>query len=111
MRLAVQGAWVADNMRRLGSGAFYHLAYATHQVHPDVLGRLRKGTPSYGRVEIYVIRDGNGLPIANGEIVAVHWFPQFIRIHFMIGTVFIDEVGETIRWEDEEYAVLPSPRR
>lgn len=106
MRLAVRGAWVADNLRRLGSGAFYHLAYATHQVHPDVLQRLRTGRLQQGRVVVYVLRDGKGYQIADGEIVAVHWFPEFIRIHFMIGRVFIEQLGDVIPWEDGDHLLL-----
>jgi len=113
MRLAVRGAWIADNLRRLGSGAFYHLAYPVHQVHPEVLQRLRSGAGSQGRVDVYFVRDGKGVHIAGGEIVAVYWFPQFIRVHFMIGKVYVDEPGEVIEWPDGELLVLaggPSTR-
>lgn len=105
MRLAVRGAWIADNLRRLGSGAFYHLAYATHQVDPHVLHWLRQGPGVQGRVDIYVVRNGRGVQIADGEIVAVHWFPEFIRVHFMIGKVYIDEIGEVIEWGDSDHLV------
>lgn len=114
MRLAVRGAWIADNLRRLGSGAFYHLAYPTREVEPALLERLRQGTPSQGRVDVYVVRDGKGVHIASGEIVAVHWFPEFIRIHFMIGKVYVDEPGELIDWPGGDHLVLaggPSGRR
>lgn len=106
MRLGVRGAWIADNLRRLGSGAFYHLAYATRQVDPEVLDRLRHGSGISGRVDVYVVRDGRGVQIADGEIVAVHWFPEFIRVHFMIGKVYVDELGEVIEWGDDEHLVL-----
>ncbi len=105
MRLAVQGAWVGDNLRRLGNGAFYHLAYPTHQVDSRLLERLRTGTPNYGRVEIYVLRENRGLKIADGELIAVHWFPEFIRIHFMILHVYVDDLGEEIHWENARYYV------
>lgn len=107
MRLGVRGAWVIDNLKRLGIGAFYHLAYATHQVHPQVLARLRKGVAYQGRVDVFVVRDGRGVRIADGEIVAVHWYPEFLRIHFMIGRVYVDEPGEEVGWSDEACLVLP----
>jgi hypothetical protein len=105
MRLAVRGAWIADNLRRLGSGAIYHLAYPTHQIDPHVLELLRQGASTQGKVAIYVVRDGRGVQVADGEIVAVHWFPQLIRIHFMIGKVYVDEIGEVIDWSDSDYLV------
>lgn len=107
MRLAVRGAWVADNLRRLGQGAFYHLAYATHQVHPDVMERLRSGRPQQGRVGVYLVRDSRGIQIADGELVAIHWFPEFIRIHFMISKVFGEDLGEVISWGDIDHLLLP----
>ncbi len=113
MRLAVRSAWIADNMRRLGSGAFYHLAYAAYQVEPEVLRMLRSGAPVQGRIDVYYVTDGKGVHIADGEIVAVHWFPEFIRIHFMIGKLYIDEMGEMIDWPESQYLVLggnPAPR-
>ena len=106
MRLAVQGAWIADNLRRLGSGAFYPLAYPTRQVEPELLHRLRSGVSTQGRVDVYVVRDGKGVHIADGEVVAVYWFPEFIRVHFMIGKVYVDELGEVIEWPESDYLVL-----
>lgn len=108
MRLAIQGTWVADNLRRLGSGAFYHLAYATHQVHDEILQKLRRGTPTYGRVEIYLVRDARGVKVADGEVIAVHWFPEFIRVHFMIGRVDTEQPAVDVPWEDPDHLVLPS---
>ena len=110
MRLAVQGAWVAENLKRLGNGAFYHLAYPTHQVHPQVLERLRAGTPGYGRVEIFLLREERGLQIADGEVIAVHWYPEFIRVHFMIVNVYVDDLGKEIAWESPDHYVLPRER-
>lgn len=107
MRLAVQGAWVADNLKRLGSGAFYHLAYATHQIHPALLARLRRTSYHEGRLKIYVLRGDVGYEVADGEVVSIHWFPEFIRVHFMIGKVYVDEIGDETRWEDTDYLVLP----
>lgn len=106
VRLAVQGAWVADNLKRLGGGAFYHLAYATHQVHPQLLTRIRRSSYE-GRVRIFVLRDDTGIEVADGEIVAIHWFPEFIRIHFMIGNVYVDEPGREEPWEDTDLLALP----
>lgn len=108
MRLAIQGTWVADNLRRLGSGAFYHLAYATHQVHDEILQKLRRGRPTYGRVEIYLVRDSRGVMVADGEVIAVHWFPEFIRVHFMIGRVYTEEPAVDKVWEDPDHLALPS---
>lgn len=108
MRLGIQGAWVADNLRRLGSGAFYHLAYATRQVHEEILQKLHRGALAYGRVEIFLVRDGRGMRVADGEVIAVHWFPEFIRVHFMIGRVYTEEPPIELSWEDPDHLVLPS---
>jgi len=110
MRLAVQGAWVADNLKRLGSGAFYHLAYATHQIHPEILARLRRSRHYEGRVHIYLLRDQAAYQVADGEVVAIHWFPEFIRVHFMIGRVYVEELADEALWEDTDYLVLPESR-
>lgn len=111
LRLAVQGAWVADNMKRLGSGAFYHLAYPAHQVHPEVLAKLKAGTPSYGRVEIYLLRGERGVLIADGELIAVHWFPHFIRVHLMIVNVYVERLGHEVRWENPAYFVTGASKK
>jgi len=106
MRLAVQGAWIADNLNQLGSGAFYHLAYASHQIHPELLRKLRRASFHEGRVRVFILRGDVGYEVADGEVVAIHWFPEFIRIHFMIGKVYFDEVGAETSWEDTDYLVL-----
>lgn len=109
MRLAVKGAWVLENLRRLGSGAFYHLAYATQQVHPDVMERLKRKVPAHGRVSIYWLSpEQTAVRFAAGEVIAVHWFPEFVRIHFMILNILEgEELGE-LAWPSE-HLVLPSP--
>jgi hypothetical protein len=110
MRLAVKGAWVLENVRRLGSGAFYHLAYATNQVHPEVLNQLRTTTPPQGKVRIYWLsQERLAIGFASGEIIAIHWFPEFVRIHFMILNVLAKENVDNRVWE-EEYLVLPSEK-
>src|SRR5690606_27414316 len=100
MRLAVRGAWIADNLRRLRSGAIYHLAYPTHQIDPHVRELLPQGASTQGTFARYVVRDGRGVHVPDGEIVAVHWFPQLIRIHFMIGRLSVDELGDVLDWRD-----------
>lgn len=105
MRLAVQGAWVADNVKRLGSGAFYHLAYPTHQVQPQLLQRLQRGLPAQGRVEIYLLRGEKGFLIADGELIAVHWFPEFLRFHFMIVNVYVEALAQEVPWECPDHYV------
>ena len=111
MRLAVKGAWVLENLRRLGSGAFYHLAYATHHVHPKVMERLKTRVPSEGRLQIYWLsQEGPAVRFASGEIIAVHWFPEFVRIHFMILSVLDSEEMEEMAWAGE-HLVLPALER
>lgn len=107
MRLGVKGAWVLENLRRLGSGAFYHLAFATHHVHPQVLAQLKAKSPSEGRVQIHWLsQDGTAVRFASGEVIAVHWFPEFVRIHFMILSVLTPDQDGLSQWESE-YLVLP----
>lgn len=108
MRLAVKGAWVLENLRRLGSGAFYHLAYANHQVHPDLFERLRSRPSSHGRVHVYWLsREGRAVHFAVGEVIAIHWFPEFVRIHFMILDVLEGDRMYDIPW-NTHYMLTPS---
>lgn len=107
MRLAVKGAWVLENLRRLGSGAFYHLAYANQQVQPDLLEKMKRRVPAHGRVHIYWIsREEIAIRFAVGEVIAIHWFPEFVRIHFMILSVLEGDEMDDIPWESE-YLILP----
>lgn len=111
MRLAVKGAWVLENLRRLGSGAFYHLAYANHQVHPELFQKLKTRSSAHGRVDIYwLAREGIALHFAVGELIAIHWFPEFVRLHFMIRDVLGGEQPDGIAWE-EPYLLLPPVRK
>lgn len=110
LRLGVKGAWVLENLRRLGSGAFYHLAYATHHVHPQLMNRLKTRSPVEGRVEIYWLTpDRTAVRFATGEVIAVHWFPEFVRIHFMIVSVLTPDEEGFIEWESD-HLVLPAAR-
>ena len=91
-----------ENMRRLGSGAFYHLAYAKHQIHPDVIEQLRKAHPANSRIKLYWLSQENtAIRFASGEIITVHWFSQFVRIHFMILDVLSNKDTEEIEWPTE----------
>ncbi len=106
MRLAIRSTWVIENLEKLGPGAFYHLAYATSQIHPDVLRKLKVRAFDYGKVDIYCLREDRGLWVASGEVIAVHWYPEFLRIHFMITEVNPSSTRE-IPWTSS-YMVLPS---
>mgnify|MGYP006960908084 CR=1 FL=1 len=106
VRLAVKGAWVLENLRRLGSGAFYHLAYAKQQIHPALIQKLEQ-RPAHGRVHIHWLsREQTAIRFAVGEIIAIHWFPEFVRIHFMIVNVLEGEDMDDVPWE-EDYILLP----
>ncbi|HEY8417361.1 MAG TPA: hypothetical protein VIK93_04935 [Limnochordales bacterium] len=84
MRAAVQRAWVLHNMEKIGPGGFYHLAYAHHQISPGFMEAMRAAS-HYGKIHVCLLADdGTALDAADGEVIAIHWFPEFIRIHFMI---------------------------
>lgn len=56
----------------------------------------------YGKIHIHVVGDdNNALHVADGEIIAIHWFPEFLRIHFMIGSVRDMDSAVRVRWEGE----------
>lgn len=110
MLVAVKGAWVLENVRRLGSGAFYHLAYAHRQVDTALLQQLKHKGPAEGRITLYwIAREGIALRFATGELLAIHSFPEFIRLHFMIVSVFEGEAISEMPW-DGEYLVIPAPK-
>lgn len=42
MQAAVRRVWVLENMMKIGSGGFYHLAYAQSQISPELsVARLK----------------------------------------------------------------------
>jgi hypothetical protein len=85
-------------MEKIGPGGFYHLAYALSQIDPDVLHELRRSS-DYGKIRIFLLGDDqSALHVANGEIIAIHWFPEFIRIHFMIEAVYNVDTAERCGW-------------
>lgn len=101
MQAAIRRVWVLDNMAKIGPGGFYHLAYAQSQISSEALRELQH-TSDYGKIHIYLIGDeSQALHIADGEIIAIHWFPEFIRIHFMIEKVRDLGVAPRITWDTD----------
>jgi hypothetical protein len=87
VKAAIRRAWVLDNMQRIGPGGFYHLAYAQNQIGPEFM-RWIKESSDYGKIHIYLLTDdATALDVADGEVFAIHWFPAFIRIHFMVENI------------------------
>lgn len=87
MEAAIRRVWVLENLSAIGPGGFYHLAYALSQINPDLLAQIRTSS-DYGRIRIHLLGDDStALHVADGAVIAIHWFPHFIRIHFMIERV------------------------
>ncbi len=98
MKAAVRRVWVLDNMQKIGAGGFYHLAYAHSQIGPDFMRQIKE-TSDYGKIHVYVLADEHtALDVADGEVFAIHWFPEFIRIHFMIENVRTIEEAPPESW-------------
>ncbi|HHW10279.1 MAG TPA: hypothetical protein GXX29_09920 [Firmicutes bacterium] len=101
MKAAVRRAWVLNNLEAIGTGGFYHLAYAHNQICPQFIQQL-KNESDYGKINIYLLSDDNSaLLAATGEVFAVHWFPEFIRLHFMIEKVYSLEEAPRTEWHME----------
>lgn len=101
MQAAIRRVWVLDNLAKIGPGGFYHLAYAHSQINPSVLREIRR-TSDYGKLHIHLLGDNtNALHVADGEIIAIHWFPEFIRIHFMIEAVHDMDTAVQTPWETD----------
>ncbi|NLN20301.1 MAG: hypothetical protein GX162_13675 [Firmicutes bacterium] len=106
MQAAIRRVWVLENMKKIGPGGFYHLAYAHHQTSPELLQELKRRS-DHGQIHIFLLSDvGHALHIADGEVIAVHWFPEFLRIHFMIRSVYDMAVAPRSRWMSEYLLTL-----
>ena len=105
MRAAVRRAWVLDNIQKIGAGGFYHLAYAHNQIQPEFMERIKE-ISDYGKIQVFLlVDDKSALLVAKGEVFAIHWFPEFIRIHFMIENVCRIEGATTQAW-DTDYMLM-----
>lgn len=77
---------MADNLRSLGPGKMYHLAYRTVDMAPDVLedlasGRLAEGMPA----EVALLASGgDAVPVADVTLEGVHDFISYCRFDFRI---------------------------
>jgi hypothetical protein len=101
MQAAIRRVWVLENMAKIGPGGFYHLAYAHSQSSPELLREIRH-TSDYGKIHIYLLGDDDhALHVADGEVIAIHWFPEFIRIHFMIAVVRDIDIAARSKWGSE----------
>lgn len=89
LQLLVKNSWVADNLRSLGSGKMYHLAYRVADMDPEVAedivsGHLTPGT--MGEVAL-AVPDGDPVPVADIELSGVHDFVSYCRFDFRIRRV------------------------
>ena len=86
LQLLVRNAWVADNLRSLGPGRMYHLAYRLADMAPEVVedlatGRLVAGVPA----EVALLSgSGDPVPVADVELEGVHDFTSYCRFDFRI---------------------------
>lgn len=87
MRAAVRRVWVLENLTKIGTGGFYHLAYPHNQITQELLKDMRHRF-DHGRIQVFLLSDDStAYHVADGEIIAIHWFQSFVRIHFMIRDV------------------------
>jgi hypothetical protein len=98
VQAAIRRVWVIENMAKIGPGGFYHLAYAHTQIDPAMLREMKRSS-HYGKIGIFLLGDDDtALHVADGEVIAVHWFPEFVRIHFMLETVRNLDTAPRITW-------------
>ncbi|HEY8425213.1 MAG TPA: hypothetical protein VIK73_04265 [Limnochordales bacterium] len=86
LQLLVRNSWVADNLRSLGPGKMYHLAYRTVDMAPDVLedmatGQVAAGVPAEVAL---LVGAGEAIPVADVTIEGVHDFVSYCRFDFRI---------------------------
>ncbi len=90
LQFVVKNSWVADNLRSLGSGKLYHLAYRPDDMDPEVAKEvagalLRPGEPA----EVALLTaHGEPVPVADVELHEVHDFPGYCRFDFRILRVY-----------------------
>lgn len=101
MQAAIRRVWVLENMKKIGPGGFYHLAYAESQISPELLREMKRSS-DHGQIHVFLLGDdGHALHVTDGEVIAVHWFPEFLRIHFMIGCVREMAAAPRTRWMND----------
>lgn len=87
LQFLVRNAWVADNLRSLGPGRMYHLAYRVADMAPDVARDLAAGQLGPGmaaQVALLAAPSGEPSPIADVELESVHDFVSYCRFDFCI---------------------------
>ncbi len=85
LQMVVKIQWTVDNLRTLGTGSMYHLAYRPSEVSYDVLvdigaGRIRPGAPG----EIIFIGGQRPVRVADVAIQNVIASKGFRRFDFKI---------------------------
>lgn len=86
LQLLVRNSWVADNLRSLGPGKMYHLAYRVADMAPDVTEDLATGQLAAGMPAEVALLSGTGdpIPVADVELEGVHDFISYCRFDFRI---------------------------
>lgn len=86
LQLLVRNAWVADNLRSLGPGKMYHLAYRLADMDPEVAEDLVNGHLTAGTPAEVALASGSEepIPVADIELSGVHDFISYCRFDFRI---------------------------
>ena len=86
LQFVVKNSWVADNLRSLGPGRIYHLAYRADDMDPAVVRDLEQGLLGPGaRAEVALVEPGGEpVPVADVEVLEVHDFSTYCRFDFRI---------------------------
>lgn len=86
LQLLVRNAWVADNLRSLGPGKMYHLAYRVADMDPEVAEDVVSGHLGPGMPAQVALASGDGDPVrvADVELSGVHDFVSYCRFDFRI---------------------------
>ncbi len=88
LQMAVKIQWTVDNLRALGVGSMYHLAYRPNEISYEVLVHVNTGEIGPGtRAEIVFISETQALKIAEAVIENIVTSKGFRRFDFRLSKI------------------------
>lgn len=102
LELLVEGAWVVDTLRALGSGHMLHLSFGTDQVEPETLSAMESGRIGPGALGEILAMGQRLKRVATFELQKINLFQNYLRLDFRLLSVapFIrnGERGDGLRY-------------
>ncbi|MGE5592658.1 MAG: hypothetical protein ACM3X3_03105 [Betaproteobacteria bacterium] len=104
LQMVVKIQWTVDNLRTLGAGSMYHLAYRPCEISYDVLVDINSGRVGPGtRAEVIFIGGQRPVKVADAVIENVVTSKGFRRFDFRIVRTF---PGEEVRASYTDIGIL-----